>query len=551
MDSKRMYHNLIELCKIPSVSETKGEIKMAEKILELLRRIQYFRLHPDAAQLVSIPEDPYGRAFVYALMRGNKKNAKTVVLLSHFDVVDVDGYGAQSDLSFDPAGYTQFLKDTPSHRLPDDAETDLKSGDYLFGRGVMDMKFGIAADLEALAQNESQLDTLCGNLLLVSVPDEEASSRGMLAAVNQLLSLKEEQGLDYLCCIVSEPFFPKYPGDEKKYIYTGTIGKVLPAFFCVGRETHACEPFSGLNPNLLTSRIIEKMDSDPAMCDTVNGITSPPPVCLKASDMKTSYSVQTPFASFAYFNFMTVSKTPSEVMQSMLKTARDSFEEVLADISEKAGRFTACGGRPNLPAIEPRVVTYRELYRQCEETGGKDFTQHIQDFIRSNLSGDTVADLRSLSVAVVRETYRYYPDQKPLIVVFFCPPFYPHSDLSHQSGIVSRLSRFITQRAAEEYSEELLAEPVFPGLSDMSYLGLPASFAAEEMAGLFPLWGTGYHLPLDTISRLNIPFINIGPYGKDAHKNTERLCLSFSFEKSAPLICDAVEWLLSSSELQF
>lgn len=542
----RIFENLMELCSVPSISETPGELKMADKILELLRRIPYFRLHPEAARLVPIPEDPWHRSFVCALLRGGGNRAKTVVLLSHFDVVGVEGYGAQRGLAFDSAAYTQFLKNTPAFPLPADAKADLASGDYLFGRGIMDMKFGIAADLEVLARAESRLDSLEGNLLFVSVPDEEASSRGMLAAVELLLSLKEKQGLDYTCCIVSEPFFPKYPGDEKKYIYTGTIGKVLPAFYCVGRETHACEPFSGLNPNLLVAKIIEKIDSNPELCDSADGVTTPPPVCLKASDFKTSYSVQTPLASFAYFNFMTVSKTPGEVMQCMLKTARDSFREVLSDRAEKASRFTACGGRPNLPAIEPTVVTYPELYRWSEKAGGEKFTRHIRDFIRTNLSGGNAApDLRSLSIEVVREVYRYCPCQKPTIVVFFCPPFYPHSDICRPNDLVLRLSRFLKDRAARNYDEKLSVEPVFPGLSDMSYLGLPRSFHADEMTGLFPLWGSGYRLPLDTMSRLNIPFINIGPWGKDAHKSTERLCLSFSLEKSAPILQDAVEWLLT------
>jgi arginine utilization protein RocB len=83
-------------------------------------------------------------------------------------------------------------------------------------------------------------------------------------------------------------------------------------------------------------------------------------------------------------------------------------------------------------------------------------------------------------------------------------------------------------------------EPFFPGLSDMSYLGLPDNIDTHNLKANFPLWGDKYTIPLDSIASLNIPFMNIGPLGKDAHKYTERLCLSYSFDKAAKLIFEAV-----------
>jgi arginine utilization protein RocB len=59
---------------------------MAEKIHQLLKGIAYFSRRPQLAQICPIQGDRHNRSFVYALMEGRVKSAKTIVLLSHFDV---------------------------------------------------------------------------------------------------------------------------------------------------------------------------------------------------------------------------------------------------------------------------------------------------------------------------------------------------------------------------------------------------------------------------------------------------------------------------------
>ncbi|HEX3039479.1 MAG TPA: hypothetical protein VHP54_04230, partial [Caproiciproducens sp.] len=108
--------------------------------------------------------------------------------------------------------------------------------------------------------------------------------------------------------------------------------------------------------------------------------------------------------------------------------------------------------------------------------------------------------------------------------------------------------RYLISRAKQEFHEEWQPEPYFPGLSDMSYLGLPEGTDIEGLKKNFPAWGSGYEIPLDAIAQLNIPFLNIGPHGKDAHRTTERLCLSDSFDKTVPLITFAVKYLLKPED---
>ncbi len=545
MNKDRILRNLLELCGIPSVSETDGERVMADKIGEMLRRSPYFQEHPEWIRNHHIPGDKYSRSFVSAFLRGGLESPKTVILLSHFDVVGVEEFGMQKELAFDPPAYTRFLKEHPERSLPREAAGDLESGDYLFGRGVMDMKFGIAAYLEIITQMTIELEHFEGNILFLSVPDEEANSAGMLAAVEYLSSFQKEQGLEYLCCLVSEPHFPKYPGDRTKYLYTGTVGKLLPVFYCVGKETHACEPLSGLNPNRLTAKIIERLDANSDFSDVSCGVAVPPPVCLKQSDMKRAYSVQSPVAAYTYFNFMTLTSTPDEVMQKLVAAARDAFEEVITDLQKMAEkRFERTGEAASVPARQVKVVTFRQLWQWCREAEGSRFEKHMEVFVQSHGTRNRYGDLREFSVEIVREVHQFCPYRDPMVIVFFAPPFYPHSGELPQDSPIRELSRYIAEIAKNTYREEIKIEPYFLGLSDMSYLGLPEKLDMDELVQNFPVWDAGYHIPLQEIAGLQIPFLNFGPLGKDAHRFTERLCLSYSMEKAAPILWDTVKHLL-------
>lgn len=537
------YRELLELCRVPSVSGTDGERAMAELIYGMLRRMDCFSSQRESPGLCPMPEDALGRSFVCALLEGKRKSPRTVILLSHFDVVSAADYGEAENLAFDPEGYTARLRERNGETLPPEAREDLLTGNYLFGRGVMDMKFGVAAHLDLLRRAGRELDGMEGNLLFLSVPDEEANSAGMLAAVRTLEELKQKRGLEYILCLVSEPSFPRYPGDTGRYLYTGTMGKLLPVFYCVGRETHAGEPLSGLNPNLLTAKIVEKLESQPRWSDEADGVWAPPPVCLKQADLKREYSVQTPEEAYAYFNMITLRKTPEQVMGDMLEVARNAMNEAVEERKKHAELWSRRTGFPvSLPEETPRALTYPELFRWCEAAGGDAFRTRMRELKQSALPEER--DLRLRSLRLVREVCRFCPDPSPKIVVFFAPPYYPHSPAPEPGGVASRLCRLLGREAREKYGAELAREPFFPGLSDMSYLGLPKEVNAKELAGHFPLWGGGYQIPLETMAELNVPVLNLGPRGKDAHRFTERLCLPDAFEITLPLLWSAVRRLL-------
>lgn len=539
MNQKRMLQTLLELCAQPSISASAGERAFSLVLREILLRNPYFKMNPNQIWIFPTGANEADGSWLLALQRAERPTKRTILLMSHFDVVGVDEYGSFANLAFQPEEYTAFLK-SGAVSLPDEAAEDLASGNYLFGRGTCDMKWGIAAGLELLEYFAAHPDEQKANLLLLSVPDEERNSEGMLAAVRRLAAWRDEQGLELAHCIVSEPDISPEGLSEVKKLHVGAAGKLMPSFYCVGRETHAGEPFAGLNANLLASAVTMEMELSPEFIDLGNGTSSPAPVCLKQGDTKDGYSVQTPCAAYCYFNAITIETTPEQMLEKMRAAAERAFAGALERVAEKH-RAAEEKLAAKLPRVQfsPKVLTYAELYRLCAEARGTEFTAHMAEFLKN---APAERDLRTLTIDAVREAHSFCPDRSPMIILFFCPPFYPHTGKSDWESETVHAVRALCGEAAEE-GDILEADPCFKGLTDMSYLALRGGVDVESLAAGFPVWGERYSLPLAEIRALDVPFVNFGPLGKDAHKYTERVDLAYSFGKAPKLLLRLVKLL--------
>ena len=65
-------------------------------------------------------------------------------------------------------------------------------GDKLFGRGAVDMKGGIAAMLKAVKFIQQAGVQLAGDLIVQTVPDEEASCMGTLSCCQRMRKISVE-----------------------------------------------------------------------------------------------------------------------------------------------------------------------------------------------------------------------------------------------------------------------------------------------------------------------------------------------------------------------
>ena len=328
----------VELTQIRSVVGTSGENDVAKKVYETLAELDYFRLHPDNLRLLPVREDELGRNGVFALIEGARNHSKkTLLCIGHIDTVGVADYGGLQPIATDPAALKQKL--TAATKFSEPALSEILSADWLLGRGILDMKTGVAALMVMVEHFSRCPEKLTGNLVFCAVPDEEGNSAGMLSAVQDLAQLQTERGWDFTAAIDTDFMTFRYPEDENRYVYVGTTGKLLPCFFIYGEETHVGEPFNGLDANLLASEVMRRIDLATDLCDIADGEVALPPISLHQRDNKTEYSVQTANTVNLYFNWPTHSSEPAEVLAKCRVKAVEAFEAVIAHLNAEYENF--------------------------------------------------------------------------------------------------------------------------------------------------------------------------------------------------------------------
>src|SRR5699024_6420480 len=130
------------LCKLvnwKSGTLTKGEAEFGKHLADELGQLPYFQEHPEQLMLKDVDR---GRSNVLAPYT-HPDVTETVILLSHYDTVPTEEYGDLEPLACKPVELTEAMHSVKDE-LDDAAREDLESGDYLFGRGTMDMKAGLA-----------------------------------------------------------------------------------------------------------------------------------------------------------------------------------------------------------------------------------------------------------------------------------------------------------------------------------------------------------------------------------------------------------------------
>ncbi|GAA0433777.1 M20/M25/M40 family metallo-hydrolase [Lentibacillus halophilus] len=521
---KEMEALTVELVNIASVNGTEGEVRMAEAVESKLRSFSYFQHHPELIWSKQVENDHLGRKSVFALLRGKGGHSnKTIILHSHTDTVPTDDYGQLEAYAVQPYELMEKLKEV---ELPSGVEDDLHSGDWLFGRGSVDMKSGLAAQLWTIQYFCEHPHELDGNLLFMTNPIEETTHGGIIDALTELERLQTEEHLDFVTAINSDFVGPLFSGDHSRYIYLGSVGKLLPSFYIKGSETHVGQMFEGLNPNLITSELVRRIDHQTILADEEHGEIPQPPSVLKAKDLKPSYNVQTPLASFVYFNYFVHGMSPDRVMEQLKGITEEAFQQVINDLNHQYRLFcdrTDFNFQP-LP-WESKVLTYEQLYQSVYDLYGEKVNEHLNQVVKKNEE----SDLREIGARIVEELLYMQGGIEPVVVIFFAPPFVPHNyvkgETNNEKKIIDNL-----QEITNGFDDDFPIKYFFPSLTDSSYLALDDS--DEEIIGLeknFPEMDKLYPVPIDKIRTLNIPAINIGTWGKDAHKMTERVYKPYTF----------------------
>jgi arginine utilization protein RocB len=470
---------------------------------------------------------PDGRPVVWGRLRGRAAGPgprRVALLLSHYDTVGVEDFAAIGGrlgdrIAFDPDALRETFLNYATGTLPagshsllaDLAEEKAAPGTWMFGRGALDTKSGIAAGIAALEALDA--GTLAGDVLFVSCPDEEHASAGMLAAVPELARLKREEGLDLVgglnLDIAPEPM-----------AYAGVMGKALAGLYVLGRPTHAGAPFEGVDAAQLAATLVARATSSRELVDCAGGQTAAPAVALRLRDLKTRYDLQTALEAEVELNLVSVTRPLPETLEELRRVALAAIAELLRSMRELAS-----WAQPSLPPrpapTDPdgQALLWPELLQRAGEPGE---LFEISD----------ARDPRSATLARIRHVAREARLQGPAVVIHLLPPYYPFA-----APGVGALVRAVRETMAREGLE---VRPFHPLVTDASYLAWRAE-PPEVLERYMPSYGREYTLPLAAMRELDLDVVNLGPWGRDPHGLFERVRCDWTFDRLPRLVARTLQ----------
>lgn len=199
------------------------------------------------------------------------------------------------------------------------------------------------------------------------------------------------------------------------------------------------------------------------------------------------------------------------------------------------------------------VKTFSQIYNDAIEQSGDKFLLDYRltiEKLKTDIKNNIISMPES-NIALIGKTLEYITDKTPMVVIAFSPPYYPHisiNDFKELDDNVSDIGNAVVRIAREVCFETYSKRNYFMGISDMSYAALNESEnVIPHIEFNMPLWKNMYDIPFETIKQLAIPSINIGPYGKDLHKFTERVFTIDVIRQTPKLITGVIEYVLKNN----
>lgn len=509
---------LYRLVSVRSDTGSSFEREMADEIYSVIGENQYFKSNPDLFGKYN-NGDILNRPVVWALRRGS--SSKTLIITGHYDAVGIDSYGIYQPFALDPDNLKQaFLKSGFGDEL---IRSDLEDPNWAFGRGVADMKAGLAIGLNALFTS-SEEDI---NILFVAVPDEENISSGAIMAIDLYHELKDRYGLEYVLAIVPEP--ESHGVGEAVDIIGGSMGKFMPVIVVKGILTHAGYLMKGLNSGYVLSEIIRKIELDKTKVLSRDGIYTQPPTVQMFRDLKKGYDVSVPEYSAALFNFMFLKlRTPNSYIEDLKIVCRDALETSIHKYNDTFSELVDMGLQKEASRLkfDPQVMTLAELdeYISNKKADHKIFRENLNREISEKVRSSEIT-LQTASIDTIKAILEYSEITEPVAVIGISPPYYPAVANDVLDKDVDYAFDDLDVSLREEFGFGLRHVYSNLGMTDISYMSCTDPEGEREFLGNMTVPKELYDIPVERIAGLNIPTYKIGPVERDIHKIGERVYL--------------------------
>ena len=479
-----------------------------------------------------------GRPTVWALVPG--RTPTTLVLLGHYDTVGVGefaslGAPAGEAIAFDPFGLRQRLlrlAEDGASRFPAAGLADLHAearapGTWLFGRGGLDMKSGLAVAVAVVTAAARLAPPPACGLLFIATPDEERESTGMITAVRGLRALRDARGLA-LAGVLNVDYV------AERCAYVGAMGKLELGVYVLGRPAHAGAPHEGVDAVALAAEVVTRVTRSRALVDEADGVHAAPPVTLRLRDLKLEYNVQTAREAYVEFNLITVRRPLARTLDLVRTECVRGLEAVVqANLELAAWADPTRADSAPVPDPAGCVMTYAELLAHARLGPGDDPLAVDREpagppATTSEEGGATPGDAREATLSRLRALVRLAELDGPRLVIHLLPPFYPHA--APGEGPLVR-----AVRAALAGERGVPVRAYYPLISDACYASWRAE-PPEEIASQMPALGREYALPVEDARALDLDVVSLGPWGHDAHGLLERVHAAWTFERLPQLV---------------
>lgn len=515
-----------ELMSIQSDTGTSLEGAIGKKIYQIISGFDYFKANPKNIQMQRV--EPHNRMNVVAFYKGILK--ETIVLLHHHDAVDLAVYESLKDKAL-----SNEVKACLKDRIKDETILkDLADDTWIFGRGSADMKSGAAIQIDTLRKlSEEGFE---GSILLLSVCDEENLSAGMRAAMTVLKDHQKTYDLNYKMVINSEPT-PRIDG--KGIIYEGTVGKMMPVCVMKGIPSHIGEIYQGFNPLHVLSHLHTRVELNPTFTDCYHQEQTPAPTWVYYRDHKNMYDASIPEVAAAYFSVLSLDKTPSMVLDTLSILGLEAMTAAIAQYNSCVETLRV----KNALSLKPKVINYASLHQQLLVQ--QDYVKAYENKLKVLHLGIEKGEitLPDASIKLIELCFDFMDPMVPCLVIGLSGPFYP-SFANHRLNTPDYLG--VINEISSQWQHAYSSLQHFMGICDFSYTNDILSdedkkMIEENLIG----WGTFYDIPFHDIKGIRMPMMNIGPWGKDLHKITERVHAVDAFEHVPLLMYTFIKKMIS------
>ncbi|MBI1850098.1 MAG: M20/M25/M40 family metallo-hydrolase, partial [Planctomycetes bacterium] len=335
------------------------------------------------------------------------------------------------------------------------------------GRGILDMKSGIAAGVVAAAELSRR--GFGGAIIHLAVADEEGDSLGMRASLLPLKALLNRYGLR----IVAAVNLDFVEMGTSWTAYTGSVGKLLVGIVLAGETRHASGALASHGVADDLARLIHHLPRDPRL-HAGERQSLPRPVLLHAETVREAYGISVPGIARLEIHVPFFRRSPAEVVRAVA----DATSSILG---ARRRVTTVCDLPPSALAVD---------------------------------SGRSIGDVR---IAAFRATLSRLRNararHRPRACVFLAPPVYPPVETEADAPVV----RALRSMARDDHGHpRLRLSRCYPFVSDLSYLRAPRRTGTsreptnfvDEIASLLP-FPAAVVRAIDLATTLDLPVVNV------------------------------------------